>query len=356
MQLVRNVATMCLTFACAAPALAQQQHAEPKILEVTGSAQGVTSWRRVETRTTTGGVTVVTTAVQSPGIEGGWETRHETSTETIDAGSGTTRVREDVYVHSLQRAPVLLERTETEQVRSRDGLQSMVQTSTADLDGHLVVTSQSVEERRSDSGATENTSRLLARDVNGTLADVAQTTVTERQRGAGTINRESSVMRRDLNGQWQPIEVRQTDVQGDGGAEQQEEEIVSQPDMNGVIGISERVVTRRSQGKGGEDVLIERYTPRDPGARHRSTSRMELSERTRVSTTTAANGTRETIEEVEARSPVAAADPLRVQRRTVTTVRPLGGDRSVIEQQIYELDPNGRLVLTATERREGAAQ
>jgi hypothetical protein len=39
----------------------------------------------------------------------------------------------------------------------------------------------------------------------------------------------------------------------------------------------------------------------------------------------------------------------------VTTVRPLGGDESIVERQVFDLDTNGRLVLTATERREGAA-
>ena len=46
---------------------------------------------------------------------------------------------------------------------------------------------------------------------------------------------------------------------------------------------------------------------------------------------------------------------MRLRRRIVTTVRPLGGDESIVERQVFDLDTNGRLVLTATERREGAA-
>src|ERR1051325_7490237 len=124
--------------------------------------------------------------------------------------------------------------------------------------------------------------------------------------------------------------------------------------MNNVVGISERNITRRSTSNGREDVVIERYVAPDPSAVHRSESRMDLSERTRISTTTAADGTRETVEEVEARNPVAAGDPMRLRRRIVTTVRPSGGDQSTVERQVFDLDANGRLVLTATERRDGA--
>jgi hypothetical protein len=196
---------------------------------------------------------------------------------------------------------------------------------------------------------------VLVRDANGRLSEAEQTTVSERQFSSGAVQHDVNVMRRDLNGRWQPIETRQTDVRNPGSAEHFEEETVSQPDLNGVVGISGRTITRRSQANGREDVLIERYTPRDNGAVNRSASRMELSERVRVTTSTATDGTRETIEELEGRSPVAAGDPMRLRRRVVTTVRPLGGDQSLVERQTFDLDANGRLVLTATERREGSA-
>lgn len=222
------------------------------------------------------------------------------------------------------------------------------------MNGRVGLLSRSIEEHRSDSGASETNTRLFTRDVNGRLTESARTTQNETLVSSDMARHSSSVMQRDLNGAWQPIETRQADVRNNGSTERQEEETVIRPDMNGVLGISERNVTRRSAAKGREDVVIERYVPRDPGAVHRSTSRMELNERIRLSTTTAADGSRETIEEVEGRNPQAGADPIRVRRRVVTTVRPLGGDRSLVERQTFDLDPNGRLVLTATEHREGS--
>jgi hypothetical protein len=79
---------------------------------------------------------------------------------------------------------------------------------------------------------------------------------------------------------------------------------------------------------------------------------VELSERVRTSTTVTPDGGRSTVEEVEARNPVAAGDPMRVRQRTVSTLRKIGPDRWVTERQVFELDVNGRLVPTVTETQE----
>ena len=93
---------------------------------------------------------------------------------------------------------------------------------------------------------------------------------------------------------------------------------------------------------------------RDDRGRVRSDSRDGLSRRIRVSSTVTADGGRNTIEEVEERNPVAPNDPLRLVRRTVTTVRQIGPDRWSTERQIFERDQNGRLVPIATETEETA--
>ena len=354
MLLFRFAVAASVSLALSASALAQQQHAEPKIVEVTSSSAGVLPSREIQTQTTTGDSDVVTATIQGPGIEGRWQTRQETTTETIRKGSATT-VRQDVYGQGAERERVLLERTDADQARSSDGSsQSVSRTWTADLNGRLDLTSQVIEDRSA--GAAEGSARVFERNVDGRLSEAGQTTISERQLSSGAATRDMKVMRRNLNGGWQPIETRQTDVRNNGSAEHVEEETISQPDMNGVVGMSERTITRRSQANGREDVLIERYVPRDTAAMNRSASRMDVSERVRATTSTATDGTRETIEEFEGRSPVATGEPMRLRRRVVTTVRPLAGDQSVVERQIFDLDANGRLVLTATERREGSAR
>jgi hypothetical protein len=68
-----------------------------------------------------------------------------------------------------------------------------------------------------------------------------------------------------------------------------------------------------------------------------------------VTTTATADGGRYTVEEVEARSHVAPSEPMRVIRRIVTTVRPIGADRWVTERQVFERDLDGRLRLVRNE-------
>ena len=76
---------------------------------------------------------------------------------------------------------------------------------------------------------------------------------------------------------------------------------------------------------------------------------------TKLGVTTVTNDGSRTVEETEERNPASPSEPLRVTRRSVTTVRRTGGESSVSEQQLFELDVNGRLVpvLAQTERTSG---
>jgi hypothetical protein len=69
-----------------------------------------------------------------------------------------------------------------------------------------------------------------------------------------------------------------------------------------------------------------------------------------------ADGGRSTVEEVEARTPNAPSDPMRVIRRIVVTVRSVGPGRSVTERQMFERDTNGRMVLVANDTEETTDQ
>ena len=133
-----------------------------------------------------------------------------------------------------------------------------------------------------------------------------------------------------------------------------EEETIQRRDMNGKLAIDEKTVTRRSIADEQDHVVIETYAPYVDGW-PRSDSRLTLSQRVHRTTTATADGGRYTVEEMEGRSPVAPTDPMRVIRRTVTTVRQIGTDRWVTERQVFERDVNGRLrlVINETEERAG---
>ena len=116
-------------------------------------------------------------------------------------------------------------------------------------------------------------------------------------------------------------------------------------DLNGTVAVNERVVTHRAQTDDGEQVVVETFS-RSIEAGH-----LALSRRVRRVTTATGDET-QTVEVTEERNPAAPSEPLRVVRRSVTTMRRSGAESVVTERQVLELDLNGRFVpvFTQTER------
>jgi hypothetical protein len=116
-------------------------------------------------------------------------------------------------------------------------------------------------------------------------------------------------------------------------------------DLNRAQRVSEPVVTCTNQSKGSEEVVIETYWLSTYAGR------MALKQRVRRVTTVTSDGS-EAVEETEEPLGGSAHEPLRVVRRSVTTVRRTGPDSCVTEQRVFQRDVNGRfeLVQTQTER------
>ena len=119
-------------------------------------------------------------------------------------------------------------------------------------------------------------------------------------------------------------------------------------DLNGTS-VSEQVVTHRSRTGDTDEVIIDIYEPSIEGGR------LALSRRVRRVTTATSDGSR-TVEEVEQPNPVAPGDPLRIVRRSVTTVRQSGTGSSATEREIFERDVNGRFVLVHSESERSSGQ
>jgi hypothetical protein len=148
-----------------------------------------------------------------------------------------------------------------------------------------------------------------------------------------------------------PVVSHAADVRSIGPAERVEDETVWRPDLNGRLAPHERIVTRRSEVNGQEQITIETYSQDAEGfVRIGSPA---LSQRIRRSTTATSDG-HSTIEEVEARSRVSPGEPMRVVQRTVVTVRNPAAGRQTIERQVFERDVNGRLTPVLWETEEAA--
>jgi sarcosine oxidase gamma subunit len=101
----------------------------------------------------------------------------------------------------------------------------------------------------------------------------------------------------------------------------------------------------------GPSEWIEEETIQLPGY----DARLGPSVRVRTSTVAAADGGRNTVEEVEALNPAAPTEPFRVTRRTVIAVRRIGPDRWATERQVFVRDVNGRMRASQTETEESTA-
>jgi hypothetical protein len=112
-------------------------------------------------------------------------------------------------------------------------------------------------------------------------------------------------------------------------------------DLNGHDIVNERVVTHRSQTSNEERVIVETYTPSIEAGR--------LALRRRVERVTSLTGdARETVEETAENNPASISEPMRIVKRSVTTIRTDSTGSTVSERQEFERDTNGRLVLVRT--------
>lgn len=191
---------------------------------------------------------------------------------------------------------------------------------------------------------------MLLRGPEG-LREVERSESTEQQVSPAVIRRDRAYMYRDLNGRWVPTEARSGETRGIGSAERVEEETIQRPNLTGALVLSDRVVTRTSESNGEHRVVIDTYS-QDAEGFVRNDSRLALRQRIRRSTTVTAYGVQNTVEEIEARNPLAPNDPMRVIQRTLETVRSVGQGRWVTERQVFERDQNGRMFLVANETEE----
>jgi hypothetical protein len=326
------------------------------VTERVSSNAGLAPSRTVEQRSESGGRQIVVRTTELPGPDGRWLAVEEITTETARDRNGTERSRRDVFGFDADRRRVLRETTDTTAEPSVNGIaRSVEDTRVIDINGGLSLAARRIEVvDTADSDVRQTTTTLLTRGTEGLLRETERTANVARRVDPSLVRHETSQWLRDANGRWMPIAAHTADVRSTGPTERVEEETLQRPDVNGRLTASERVVTHRSESNGLEQVTIERYSQSAEGF-VRSGDRLALEERIRRSTTATSSG-HSTVEEVEGRNRVSPGDPMRIVRRTVSTVRRIAPDRQVTERQVFELDINGRMTLVHTETEETGAQ
>lgn len=356
-----HIASACVGVLMIATASAAQQPAataEPsptpasRIIEYQYPSGAPIPLRRVQTRRTSDRRETVVETVELPGLENKWQPYQESRTETLRVAPDIVRTTRDVFGFGPQGQRVLRETTRSEQSGAEGGDTSEVHaTWVTDLDGRLDLSSREIHNTKSiASGTRRAVTTLLRPGINGALQESERTESIDRQLSPSVARHDATQSIRDLNGRWQPVETHAVDARQIGPSEWLQEETIQRPDLSGNLTLSERVVTRHSTANGRENLIIETYSQTE--GLFRFDMRPALTQRVRRSTTATADGGRETVEEVEARSLVAPGDPLRVIRRSVVTVRRLGPTRWSTERRVFEMDVNGRMapVIVDTEK------
>lgn len=321
------------------PSTAVIEHASP--------GGGPVPWRRVESRTESGGRIIVVSTSETPDINGRMAPDQEVVTETTRSGTAGDQTRRDVFEVGADGRRRLRETTASRRDADENGTTSTVHdTWTSDVNGRLGQTSRQSEQTRSVGSDTRQTdTTFLVPGVNEALRESQRTQSIERKVDPTVTRSDRTRADRDLNGRWQPTEIRSGEARS---AERVEEETVQRRDVSGNLVVEERSVTRRSGTNEQDRTVVETYSQNADGV-IRSGSRLALNQRVIRTTTPSADGGRYTVEEVEGRNRVAPNDPMRVVRRTVESVRQIAPDRWVTERQVFDLDVNGRMSLIETE-------
>jgi hypothetical protein len=359
---VERIAGICFSIVITSGVATGQQRSETtdqgpqrparSVIEGTYAAGQRAPWRRVHTRSVSGGREVVVETSELPDVDGRLAPIQEIVTETIRTAPNTAQTKREVFGFATDRRRRLVETSESlhETLANEDS--AVHNTWVPNLNGRLGLTSRQIEQTRRTTPDVRqtDTTRLVPRFNDG-LRNTERTEYTERQINPGVVGRESTHLVRDVNGRWKPVETRRGEAREIGASERTEDETIQRRDINGNLALDKRIITRRFQANEQDDVVIETYRASAFGL-PRADSRLALSERVHRTTRATAGGGRYTVEEVEGRSRVAPNDPMRVIRRTVTTVRQIGTERWVIERQVFKRDVNGRLLLVINETEE----
>jgi hypothetical protein len=311
--------------------------------------------RRVQTRTESGGREVVTETTELPDVDGRMRMSLETTTETVRSGN-STQTKHDVFVPDVQGRRKLLETSQIDvQTLGAGSLRSVTNTWMPDLNGRLSLSGQEVEEIKTPSANVKQTDTVIFKPgINQPLQESERLQKTETKVSTALTQTESTRFLRDGNGKWQAAETRSEEVKTS-GEERLAEETVRKMSVNGKLEVSERKVTRQTKGKGQEETVVETYAQNVEGL-VASGNRLELNQRVRSTTAVAADGSQQTIREVEGRNAVSPNAPLRVIERTIETVRQVGPNQWEVQRQVFALDGNGRLVPVLTEKGRGVGK
>jgi hypothetical protein len=202
-----------------------------------------------------------------------------------------------------------------------------------------MLVSREVEHTRSVSPDVRETETAIFRPgPNRELVETERIDQRERQVGAGLVRRETTRSERDANGRLQATETQSEEVRT-GPSDSREEATIQRLDVTGKLAVDERTVVQRSTVDGRERTTEETFTTE--GAAPPGT--LQLNRRVNRRTTSGADGSSRTDEDVDARVPFAPGEPLRPVQRSSGTIRNIDGRYLEMQRRLFEVDVNRQM-------------
>jgi hypothetical protein len=279
--------------------------------------------------------------VEAPSIKRGYETIHDTETETITVDANTTRMVQRWFSPSNHQ---LFQVTEEERHTQPGGRESMIRTTSAvDLSGHWQIQERDVEETALSDSDTKDTKKTVFGMVGGTLTPVLTSEETERRRG-DSVEVQRRLLTPDGGGRFQVFEERQT-VMTPGKDGRNTEEKTYRKDYRGDMTVIEQTVTSERQNEGeGSGKLARTYSTYVPG-RASDGRLLHLVEQQSISTNFARGGGSPTEEQVQQVNPGAPDDGLRTSTMVTEASKNFGKLRTETHKEVRGLDGSGHLPI-----------
>jgi hypothetical protein len=259
---------------CAGTAFyAQAQDAQQKSGDESWTATTETSdananpARTVESHEKSGNRSVDKQRVEVLGDNGRYRPDFETETETVRVNDTTTHtvVRTYRWDGNGQRKLAEVTDEEARSTANGDG-QAVRTTSSADVNGHLLVVRREVTDTsKTGADAQEAKTKVYLADGNGGFTMALQTQELKKRGDDHGVEVKKTTLLPDGNGNWKVGEVTEKTIKEDGKIRTTEER-VAHPDLNGRLSdVSRTVVNEKETGTGERSKSVETYSGDVPG-------------------------------------------------------------------------------------------
>lgn len=298
--------------------------------------------RTTESHTESDGRVMNRTSAETMGMDGRYVPYSDIETQSVRVNDTTVRTTQRAFGRDVDGHRVLIQERQEEILSLPGGAKTVTRTfSNPDANGALQVVQRELEDSKQVSpGVRVTNTTVFSPDINGGLSPAVRTEQKETRSADGTIESSKSTLLNDGTSAWRLSEVRESTSKPESPELRMKEERIFRPNSTGKLTLTERTVSRESQGSGGERrESVDTYSTNVPGV---AGDNLELVQR---ATTVQRNsgGTQSAVRQVEQPSPGSVGGSLHVTQEAIDIVRPDANGTARQGRTILTPDSDGRM-------------